>query len=214
MTARDVTLRPSGSAANDAKSHANRKGAESIRHRRTNRPPGICAEVTRRREAMPPRDATLRPSGDATRGAKRIMIQPRIERCAEPTRRRVTTRRREALSVRRRRRLKALRRERRSGPRRLLLRRLPPAKARPPARRKGRQTARRTRASPIFDSGARDTARTRLPPKRTGRPMTAGPFVLAENFPITTYSRFIEAPSRRAMTVQTASAFRLRPSGR
>src|SRR5262245_34593502 len=102
MTLRDVTIRPSGGAASDAKGHINRRGAESIRHRTTTRPRGRCAEMIsratirriercgepiRRREAMTPRDATIRLHGGAASDAKSLRIRPSIERCGEPTRR-------------------------------------------------------------------------------------------------------------------------------
>jgi hypothetical protein len=197
MTARAVTVRPRGGAASAAKSSANRRPAERcvepIRHPTTTRRRGRCDDLTRL-ETMTLRGATTRPSGSAARGAKRIRIQTRIERCDEMISRatvrrlerrdeminratirriercdemisRATTHRREAPSGRHRRRLKA--------PRPDLRRPRPPAKALRNARRNGRRNARRLRASQIFNSGIRKPLGLDRSPK-TNRPTSNG----------------------------------------
>jgi hypothetical protein len=197
MTARAVTVRPRGGGASAAKSSANRRPAERcagpIRRLKTTRRRGRCDDLTRR-ETMILRDATISPSGSAARGAKRIMIQTRHERCDEMISRgtvrrlerrdeminretihriercdemisRATTHRREAPSGRHRRRLKA--------PRLDLLRPRLPAKALRHARRNGRRNARRLRAGQIFNSGIREPLGLDRSPK-TKRPANDG----------------------------------------
>ena len=226
MTLRDATIRPRRSAASGArriviKPRAERCAEPTIRRATTRRE--RCADLTRR-EAMTRRAETVRPSGSARSGAKSVTIRPRIERRAETIRRatirrverrdkmirRATVRRRETSSGRHRRRLQAHRRARRSD-----LRRLQPAKALRHALRKGRRNAQRLRAGPIINSGLRDTvgARSLLEIEQAShhRPACSveGIVMKAEVIIASLRSR-----SRRAMTVQTGSAFRLRPSGR
>jgi hypothetical protein len=197
MTARAVTARPRGGGASAAKSSANRRATERcagpIRRLKTTRRRGRRGDLTRR-ETMTPHDATIHLSGSAARGVKRIMIQTRIERCAEMISRatvrrierrvgminratihrierrvgminRATVRRREAPSGRHRRRLKA--------PRLDLRRPRPPAKALRHARRNGRRNARRLRAGQIFNSGISEPLGLDRSPK-TNRPAVIG----------------------------------------
>ena len=175
MTARAVTAHPPGGAASVAKSSANRRATERcagpIRRLKTTRRRGRCDDLTRR-ETMILRDATISPSGSAARGANRIVIQTRIERCDEMISRatvrrlerrdeminhatihriercdemisRATTHRREAPSGRHRRRLKAPRLDLRR--RRLKALRLDLRRPRPPAKalRHARRNGRR-----------------------------------------------------------------------
>lgn len=196
MTARAVTDRPRGGAASAAKSRVNRRATERcddpIRRLTTTRRRERCGDLTRgatmtlRGATMTLRDATIRPSRSAARGAKRIMIQTRIERRAGPSRRvtvrrverraetinhatihhnercdemisRATTHHREASSGHHRRRLKA--------PRLDLRRPRPPAKA--------LRNAQRLRASQIINSGIREPLGLDCSPK-TNRPAVIG----------------------------------------